>query len=89
MKALPLLACSVIAMAGFAGIAQADDTATDVSAYKAKMHDCVTQMKADKPDMNYKARRSACHKQLGPSPKAMPAASPAPAPTPSSPPPGL
>ncbi len=74
MKAMRVLICSVGLMSCFAGIARADDAPADAAAYKAKMHDCVTQMKADHPDMNYKARRKACHKQLGPMPKATPAA---------------
>jgi hypothetical protein len=73
MKALRVLICSVGVMSCFAGIARADDVPADAAAYKQKMHDCVTQMKTDHADMNYKARRKACHKQLGPMPKAMPA----------------
>ena len=79
MKVMRVLICSVGVMSCFAGIARADDAAPT---YKQKMHDCVTQMKSDHPDMNYKARRKACHKQLGPSPKAMaPSTAPAPATT--------
>jgi hypothetical protein len=83
MKAMPILVCSVVAMAGFAGIARADDATGDPAAYKQKMHDCVMQMKTDHPDMNYKARRKACHKQLGPAPKgsSTPASPQTPAPT--------
>jgi hypothetical protein len=81
MKAIPLLVCSVVAMAGFAGVAHADDPITDPAVYKQKMHDCVTQMKSDHPDMNYKSRRKACHKQLGPAPKATPAPASTAAPT--------
>ena len=75
MKAMRILICSVGVMSCFAGIARADDApppAGDSAAYKAKMHDCVIQMKTDHPDMNYKARRKACHKQLGPMPKTTP-----------------
>jgi hypothetical protein len=82
MKTIPLLACSIVVMAGSAGIARADDPITDPAVYKQKMHDCVTQMKTDKPDMNYKARHKACHQQLGPSPKAAAGAPPTPAPKP-------
>ena len=70
MKAMSILVCSLAMTAVFAGIARADDAITDPAVYKQKMHDCVTQMKTDKPDMNYKARRKACHQQLGPAPKA-------------------
>jgi hypothetical protein len=80
MKAITTLVCSVGVMAAFTGIVHADDASPDYAAYKQKMHDCVTQMKTDHPDMNYKARRKACHKQLGPAPK-KDAAAPAPAPT--------
>jgi hypothetical protein len=83
MKAMRILVCSAGIMAGLTGIARADDASADPAAYKQKMHDCVTQMKSDHPDMNYKARRHACHKQLGPAPKA-PAGSP-PATTPPNP----
>jgi hypothetical protein len=76
MKSMSVLACSIVVMAGFAGMARADDPITDPAVYKQKMHDCVTQMKTDKPDMNYKARRKACHQQLGPAPKAAPSATP-------------
>lgn len=76
MKAMPLFVCSVVVAVGFAGIARADDPITDPAVYKQKMHDCVTQAKTDHPDQNYKTRRKACHKQLGPAPKAA-----APAPT--------
>ena len=68
MKAMRMLLCSVGVIAGLSGIARADD-ATDPAAYKQKMHDCTTQMKTDKPDMNHDARRKACRKQLGPAPK--------------------
>ena len=84
MKAMGILVCSMGVIAGFTGIARADDAPTDPAAYKQKMHDCVTQMKTDHPDMNYKARRKACHKQLGPAPKAPTGTAPAPA-TPTSP----
>jgi hypothetical protein len=83
MKAIRILVCSLGVMAAFTGISRADDVSPDRAAYKQKMHDCVTQMKSDHPDMNYKARRKACHKQLGPAPKA-PASAPA-APAPSTP----
>ena len=79
MKVMPLLVCSAVVLAGVSGIARADDPITDPAVYKQKMHDCVTQQKADHPDLNYKARRKACHKQLGPAPKATAAPSSAPA----------
>jgi hypothetical protein len=87
MKAMRILVCSMGVIAGFTGIARADNAPTDPAAYKQKMHDCVTQMKTDHPDMNYKARRKACHSQLGPAPKAPTGTAPAPttAPTPPSP----
>lgn len=75
MKAMSMMVCSIVVMAGSAGIARADDPITDPAVYKQKMHDCVTQAKADHPDQNYKTRRKACHKQLGPSPKAAAASS--------------
>jgi hypothetical protein len=68
MKAIYMLVCSAGLIASLSGIARADDTA-DAAAYKQKMHDCATQMKTDHPEMNHAARRKACHKQLGPSPK--------------------
>jgi hypothetical protein len=84
MKAMRMLVCTVGLVGALTGIARADDASMDPAAYKAKMHDCVTQMKSDHPDMNYKARRHACHKQLGPAPKA-PAGSPPAATTPPNP----
>lgn len=78
MKAIPMLVCSVSVIAGLSGIARAADGATDPAAYKQKMHDCTTQMKTDKPDMNHEARRKACRQQLGPAPKKS-AAAPMPA----------
>jgi len=77
MKTTRMLICCVGVSACLAGIARADDAPGDLSAYKQKMHDCVTQMKTDHPDMNHAARRKACHKQLGPAPKAAAAAAPA------------
>jgi hypothetical protein len=88
MKAMPILAGSIVVMTGLAGIARADNAPTDPAAYKQQMHDCVTQMKTDHPDLNYKARRKACHKQLGPAPKApaaAPSATPSPPPSPTTP----
>lgn len=85
MKAMRILVCSIGVMTGFAGIARADDASVDPAAYKQKMHDCVTQMKSDHPDMNYKARRKACHKQLGPAPKAPTGTPPASSSTPPGP----
>jgi hypothetical protein len=76
MKVLHTVACTAVLLAGIAGIARADDTATDPAVYKQKLHDCQTQMKTDHPDMNHDARRKACRKQLGPMPKA-PKAAPA------------
>jgi len=79
MKAAAVLVQSIVVTACLAGLARADDAGGGDASYKQKMHDCVTQMKTDHPDMNYKARHKACHKQLGPSPKsqaAMPSASP-------------
>jgi hypothetical protein len=76
MKLLHTLTCTAALLVGIAGIARADDTATDAAVYKQKLHDCQTQMKTDHPDMNHDARRKACHKQLGPMPKA-PKAAPA------------
>lgn len=76
MKVLHTVACAAVLLAGIAGIARADDTATDPAVYKQKLHDCQTQMKTDHPDMNHDARRKACRKQLGPMPKA-PKAAPA------------
>ncbi len=75
---------SATLMGGLVGIAHAQETPADATTYKEKMHQCVTQMKTDHPDMNHEARRKACHKQLGPSPKAAaaPAAAPAAPPKP-------
>jgi hypothetical protein len=81
MKAMRMLVSSMGVAAAFMGIARADDAAADPAAYKQKMHDCVTQMKADHPDLNYKARRKACHSQLGPAPKT-PAGTPPETPSP-------
>jgi hypothetical protein len=84
MKVLHTIACTGVLLASLVGVARADDTPTDAAAYKQKLHDCQTQMKTDHPDMNHDARRKACHKQLGPMPKA-PKAAPASPPATSSP----
>ena len=82
MNATRALIFSVGLIVGATGIARAADEPVDHAAYKQKMHDCATQMKADHPDMNHDARRKACHQQLGAAPKAPGAATPAaPAPT--------
>jgi len=80
MNAIRTLVYSAALLSVTVGIAQAQDTPADPAAYKQKMHQCVTQMKTDHPDMNHDARRKACRKELGPSPKATAAAAPASAP---------
>jgi hypothetical protein len=80
MNLMNTVALTAAFWVGAAGVAQAADS-PDATAYKQKLHDCQTQMKTDHPDMNHDARRKACRKQLGPSPKT-PAAASAPAPTP-------
>ena len=86
MKIATKIICSIALLGGTMGIAQAADAPADPSSYKAKLHDCVTQMKTDHPDMNHDARRKACRKQLGPAPKSSAgAAAAAPAATPATP----
>jgi hypothetical protein len=82
MKSIRMLICCLSLVAGFTGIASAADAPTDAGSYKQKMHDCATQMKTDHPDMNHDARRKACRKQLGPSPKTPASTTAAPAPAP-------
>jgi hypothetical protein len=84
MNAVRTVVYSAALLSSMVGIAHAQDTPADPAAYKQKLHQCVTQMKTDHPDMNHEARRKACRKQLGPAPKSPTAAAPAstpPAPT--------
>jgi hypothetical protein len=80
MNAMRTVVYSAALMSGLAGITHAQDAPADATGYKAKLHQCVTQMKTDHPEMNHDARRKACRKQLGPSPTASAATAPASAP---------